>query len=533
MTEPFDPYDFPLEARRIGPLLARRARDDGPRPYLSFGARTYSFAEVDAETRALARGLAARGLESNRFLAVMLPNCPEMIFAWYACALLGAANVPINIAITGRMLDTPLADCAARGLIIHRSLVAAIGTIEPSIRDRLEWVAVVGGLADLELPEGPKHYIDYADLIAPSGPDPERPTDHRQVQTVFYTSGTTGPAKGVQTLNAHQFSASCGFLRAVGLTRDDILFTPYPLFHGLAARLGVLPGLIVGAEVVVGERFSASRFWEQATTSRATVAHIMPATARMLLEQPPGRFDRAHRLRAMFNTRADAEFERRFGVQLVEAFSMTETGFVLYTRWPERRPGSAGRVHEDWEAALVDDQDRPVPRGQPGAFVVRPKLPYIMMQGYLNRPAETVAAFRNLWFHTGDILREDDDGYFYYLDRAKERIRRRGENISSYDIECVVGLHPEIAECAALPYPAREGEDDIRLLIVRQPGAGLTPSALANWLQSRLPRAMLPRYIETLASLPRTQTNKVEKVKLIRDGLTAAAWDCTKTEGVA
>ena len=521
----FDPYDVPLEQRRIGPLLALRAREEGERAFLTVGARTWTFAQTDSQCRALARGLAGRRLAAQEHLVVMLPNCAEMVFAWFACALLRVVNVPVNQSLRGAMLDRPFQDSRARGLIIHRDFVPAIEGLAEEVRTQLEWVAVLGGLDGIELPRGPQQYMDFDELVIGEGPDPEREADFRDVQTVFYTSGTTGPAKGVQTVNAHQFSAASGLLRAVGLTRDDVLYTPFPLFHGLAARLGVLPALMVGAQAVVGERFAASRFWEEATACRATVAHTIFSTPRILLERPAGPQDRSHRVRAMFNAHANPAFEERFGVKLVEAFSMTETGFVHYVRWPERRPGSVGREHEDWEAALLDDKDRPVARGEAGELVVRPKLPYIMMQGYLNQPAATVASFRNLWFHTGDMMRQDEDGYYYYLDRAKERIRRRGENISSFDIEQAAGAHPGIEECAALPHPAGPDDDDVRLVAVRRAGATLTEAEFLSWLEQRLPRSMLPRYIEFMPSLPHTPTNKVEKVKLIRAGLSAAAWE--------
>ncbi|HEY5899774.1 MAG TPA: AMP-binding protein [Burkholderiales bacterium] len=525
MSASFDPYDVPLEQRRIGPLLALRAGADAERPFLTVGGRTWTFAEADKECRAVGRGLIARKVAAQECVAIMLPNCAEMVFTWFACALVRAVNVPINPALRGAMLETPFRDSAARGLVIHRDFVAAIETLSDEVRRRLEWVAVVGGSAGLQLPAGPAEYVDFDRLCIRDGPDPEREADFRDLQTVFYTSGTTGPAKGVQTINAHQFSAASGFLRAVGLEREDILFTPFPLFHGLAARLGVLPCLLVGAHAVVGSRFSATRFWEEVAACKATVAHTIFSTPRLLLERPAGRHDRAHRLRAMFNAHANPAFEERFGVTLVEAFSMTETGFVLYTRWPDRRPGSCGRVHEDWEAVLLDDKDRAVKRGEPGQLAVRPKLPYIMMQGYMKQPGATVAAFRNLWFHTGDMMRQDADGYFYYLDRAKERIRRRGENISSHDIEQTASDHPAIEECAALPHPAGPDDDDVRLVAVRRAGTSLTEADYFAWLAQRLPRPMLPRYIEFMASLPHTATNKIEKVKLISAGLGASAWE--------
>jgi crotonobetaine/carnitine-CoA ligase len=528
MNRDFDPYDLALEQRLIGPLLARRARSEGERTFLSVGGRDWSFAQTDRACRALARGMAARGMAAQECVALLLPNGAEIILSWFACALLRLVNVPLNPALGGTLLETPLRDSAARGIVVSRQTLPALASLRAEVRAQFDWVAVVGGIDGAELPAGPREYLDFADLMIGEGDDPEREADFRDRQTIFYTSGTTGPAKGVQTVNAHQFSAACGFLRAVGLTRDDVLYTPFPLFHGLAARLGVLPCLLVGARAVIGERFSATRFWEEVTACGATVAHSIFSTPGILLERPPGPYDRAHTVRAMFNSHSNPAFEARFNTRLVEAFSMTETGFVLYARWPEHREGSAGRVHEDWEARLVDELDRPVPDGEAGELVLRPKLPFIMMQGYLEQPAATVAAFRNLWFHTGDILRRDADGWHFYVDRSKERIRRRGENLSSHEIEEMTGTHPELVECAALPHPAGPHDDDIRLVAVRRTTSAPTEPELIAWLEQRLPKAMVPRYVEFVDMLPRTATSKIEKVKLIRAGLGPTAWDRTR-----
>lgn len=530
MIDGFDPTDIPLEHRLIGPLLAWRAEEDKDRCFIEFGAHRLSFSQVHRRTQALARGLTARGVGIQEHVALLLPNGIEIILAWFACALIRAINVPLNPGLAGRMLDRPMRDTATRCLIVGRTQIGALAELGESVRKALEWVAVVGGLDGLELPHGPAQYIDWNELFIDGEDDPARSADFRDRQTVFYTSGTTGPAKGVQTVNAHQFSAACGFIRAVALSKSDILYTPFPLFHGLAARLGVLPCLIVGAKAVIAPKFSASRYWRDLTECQATVAQSIFSTPAILLEQPPGPYDRAHRVRALYNSHSNPVFEERFGTRLVEAFSMTETGFVLYSRWPHHKPGSAGQVHEDWEADLVDEFDRPVPTGESGELIVRPKLPYIMMQGYLNQPEASVAACRNLWFHTGDIMRRDKEGWFFYVDRAKERIRRRGENISSFDIEQIAAEHPAVAQCAALPYPAGPHDDDIRLLVVLKPDQTIDAPKLSEWLSSHMPALLRPRYIEFIAEFPLTATNKIEKVKLIREGLSKHAWDRTKEE---
>ena len=316
------------------------------------------------------------------------------------------------------------------------------------------------------------------------------------------------------------------------MTRGDVLYSPLPLFHGLSSRMCALPALVRGVHAIIDDRFSASRYWERAAACNATLGYVVHAVVSLLMAQPPGPQDRAHKLRAIFNAAHDTAFEARFGVRTLEAFAMTETSHLLYNPWPERVMGSTGRAHEDWELQLVDDRDVPVPVGQPGELVGRPRKPYIAMQGYLNKPQATLDAWRNLWFHTGDILRRDEAGNYYYVDRKKDRIRRRGENVSSSEVERGVAAHPAIAECVVLAQPAPTREDDIRLVAVLKPDVTLTPSALHAWLKDHLPRHMLPRYIEFINALPRGGTDKVDKLRLQRDGLSASAWDAEHHEHV-
>lgn len=516
---------LPIRERVLGPILRRAADTGGDRPYLTIAGHRYSFRDTEGRVRAIARGLAALGIAKGDRVALMLPNCAEFIFTWYACCLRGAAMVPINPTYKGYMLEAVLADAGCRGLVIDRSLVAALQTAAEEHRRALQWVAVVGGRQRLDLPTGPCEYLAFDELIQEAGAEPELACDFRDIQSVMYTSGTTGPSKGVLISNAHFFSSACVFLRALAFGPDDVLFTPLPLFHGLASRLGVLPALMVGAHAVVGDRFSGSRFWQQVCEAEATVAHTLFTIPPLLKTQMAGPYDRAHRLRAMYNAHHDQEFEERFNVRLVEAYGLTETGLCVYTPYPERRYGAAGRPHEDFEIRIVDDMDFELPPGRTGEIVVRPKRPFIMMQGYLNKPAETLEAWRNLWFHTGDVARMDEDGYLYFVDRKKERIRRRGENVSSYDVEQGVMAHPAVAACAAVPHPAEAGEDDIRILVILHAGETLTAPALMDWLVGRLPAFMLPRYIEFVDDLPRSPTAKVEKYKLAEQGLGTAVWD--------
>lgn len=518
-------YQLPLEQRLLAPILAAQAKQEGERPYLTFGKRTWSFRETHETVRSIARGLRSLNVQKRESVGMLMHNSAEFIFSWYACTVVGAVFVPINPSYTGYMLEYVLRDAGPRGLIVDRDLAPALATLSAEALAQLHWVAVVGGIDGLDLPKGKVRYLDYAGVSQPTGPDPEVESDFRDLQSIMYTSGTTGPSKGVMLPNAHFFGSSMTFLRALALGRDDVLFTPLPLFHGLASRLGALPALMVGAHVVVAERFSASKYWQQVTECGATVGHCMFTIPPILKAHPPGPYDRAHKLRAMYNANSDPDFEQRFNVRLVEAYGATETGLTIYTHWPERKIGSCGKAHEDWDIALVDEYDRPVPDGEVGQVVARPRRPWIMMEGYINKPAETQSTSRNLWYHSGDYARRDADGYFFFVGRLKEHIRRRGENISSFEIERIISMHADVAECAAVAHPDPAGEDNIRCVIVLRAGATLTATALMDWLQPNMPPAMLPRYIEFVTALPYTASQKVEKYKLIDDGLAAHAWD--------
>jgi crotonobetaine/carnitine-CoA ligase len=518
--------DLPLEERNIELFLRLRATQDTDRPYLTIGGRTYSFGETEQRCRALARGFARRGIREGSRVVMLLPNCAEFVFTWYACSLIGAAVVPLNTSLKGFLLEPLIEDAAGEALIVADDLLPALAGLRQDVKRAIPWIGVVGnahaaqGIVD--------RVVAFDDLYVREGADAHVAPDFRRIQVISYTSGTTGPAKGVMIPDAQSFASACGYMRVSGMTRDDVLYSPLPLFHGLSSRMCVLPALVLGAHAVIDERFSASRYWEQAAKCNATLGFVVHAVVGLIKAQPPGPWDRAHGLRAIFNAAHDLEFEERFGVRTLEAFAMTETTYLLYNRYPERTVGSTGRAHEDWEIALVDDNDRPVPPGASGELVARPRKPYIMMQGYLNKPQATLDAWRNLWFHTGDILRRDDAGNYFYVDRKKERIRRRGENVSSSEVERGVSAHSAIAECVVLAHPAGGGEDDVRLVAVLKKERAVTPAELHAWLAERMPKFMLPRYVEFVESLPRTGTDKVEKQKLAQQGLGATTWDANE-----
>jgi crotonobetaine/carnitine-CoA ligase len=343
---------------------------------------------------------------------------------------------------------------------------------------------------------------------------------------VVYSSGTTGPSKGIMISNAHAVAKAFEVIEICGFTEDDVLYSPLPLFYSMGLLRGVLSVAITGGSIVLRDRFSVSAYWDEARRTGATVGHTVFSLPAMLKSQPPAPSDRDHRLRCMFNARHDPEFEDRFGVRLIEGYGLTEAGNAIFSRRAEPSvPDSCGTVSEEWEVRLADEYGEEVPVGSIGEILIRPREPHRLMLGYLNKAETTVAAFRDLWFRTGDLASRDDSGHYFYVGRTKEMIRRRGQNISAWELEQVVSRFPAIAEVAALAHPAEIGDDDVRLVVAPAPGATLDLAALADFCEERLPAFMVPRYLEVRKELPKTPSGRIEKYKLLADGMSGTTLD--------
>lgn len=515
-----------LRLRTVPKLLEHAARIHGERPFLrESGASSWlTFNEAWQSSQALAQGLAKLGVAQGDYVPLMLPNGAAFVLAWFAVNLRGAAYVGVNTSLVGDLLASQLAIGRARLWIVHADYLPLLENLPAVLRATVQTLVVVGLGEDQDL-AGWAAVVRFETLFKQSGADPSAECGFLDICSVGFTSGTTGPSKGVMSPHGHAVATALTWTHVLGLGPEDTIYTPLPLFHGMSSRMGMLPALLTGCRIVIGRRFSGTRFWAEAVEAEATVAQLLFSIPPVLLAQPPGQQDRAHRVTRMFNAHYSAEFEARFGARLLECFAMSEIGMVTASPLAERRPGSAGRVHPDWDVAIVDKDGFPVPDGEAGELVCRPRKPGIMMRGYLHQPERTVEATHDLWFRSGDIARRDADGYLWFIDRAKERIRRRGENISSAEIEEAVRRYPEVGDVAAVAYPAREGEDDIRLLVVPRVGCAISPPALHGWMQANLPRFMVARYVEVVPGLPYTATNKVEKARLITAGLGPDAWD--------
>ena len=314
----------------------------------------------------------------------------------------------------------------------------------------------------------------------------------------------------------------------LGLNDGEILLTTLPLFHTNALN-AFFQALLTGSTLVVEKRFSASAFWRSLVEQQATVTYVLGAMVPILLSKEPSDDDKAHRVRIALAPGVPAQFladfVERFGLQLLEGYGSTETNFVIGADIAEQRPGTMGRVRAGFEARVVDDEDNEVPRGQPGELVLRADQPYAFATGYFGMADKTVEAWRNLWFHTGDRVIRDDDGYFRFVDRLKDAIRRRGENISSYEVEQVLLSHPQIETAAVFPVQSEMAEDEVMAAIVLRAGQRLDEVELMRFCETRMAYFAVPRYVEVMEQLPATENGKIQKFKLRERGITERTWD--------
>lgn len=520
-TYRYDPalQALPFEERTLPGVLARTVRRLPDKLFISHEERVLTFREFDLEVNRYANFLGSLEVGGAR-LAIMLPTCLEFVLGWFACAKLGTVYVPINIEYRGEILRHQLAKAEVTHMLIDSGYVERLADVIeqlPMLR-----TVILAGAPDEDAQRALERLSAHV-TIRPSGDygtfpadDPGVTVRHVDPHCIAFTSGTTGPSKGVLSSHCHVVSFSLDWIKVNHYGEDDVTFCPMPLFHALGSWLGVLPAVICGARIALQTRFSASSYWADVKRHGASIGLGIFSVVPLLLKQPPRPEDREHGARIFYLGQRNEEFERRFGVKIVNAYGATETGAVTYTPFGTEAPaGSCGRPHsEKYEVRIVDEFDREVGIGEVGEIVVRAREPYTLMNGYYNDPQATVEVFRNQWFHTGDNARRDEDGWYYFVDRKKDAIRVRGENISSFEVESVVDRHPAVLESAAIAVPSPLGEDEVKLFVVRKPGASLTHEDLWDYCAERMPAFWLPSAIEFIEAMPHTPTHKIMKYRL-------------------
>jgi crotonobetaine/carnitine-CoA ligase len=448
----------------------------------------------------------------------MLPNGLEYLASSYAIKRLGAIEVAVNCDFRGAVLARVL-NLSPEAVLITASEFA--DRLDPIASDvsSLKAVVVVGDVhafANFAAHKAP--VMQLAELASTgTDKDPSVAVADLDIGVVVFTSGTTGPSKGCMIPHRCMVRSAEAIVDALGLTQDDIFFTAYPLFHMRAAVLDVLSAMLVGGSVVVAPRFSASQFWADMRRFDVTVFSIIGTVMQILWKQAPSERDRDHRVRISWGgpiTVDPVDFKRRFGVHVLPGegvFGMSETGMVSMSH--HASPDHA-KVRSVFEIRIADDHDDEVPAGDQGEILVRPKEPGVMFAGYLAMPDATVAAWRNLWFHTGDRGFIDGNGRLVFVGRKRDTIRKAGHNISCWELEQVLDAHPGVQESAVIGIPSELGEEDVKAFVVRRSASTLTVADLLNYCRDKMAAYMVPKYIAFIDEIPKTETGKPAKAQL-------------------
>ncbi|MCZ7590469.1 MAG: AMP-binding protein [Gaiella sp.] len=510
--------------RTLPALLLRQADRYADRTCLVTEVGTFTFSEMPSLAARYGALLEDNGVRRGDRVVVVSENRLEMLALFLGCAWSGAIFVPVNTASKGRQLEHVIGNAEPTILALENVLRGQLETLEhvPPSLQRL-WI----------IDEDTRHQERWREIPVTRMPVPTRaasllPPDPADTLAVLYTSGTTGPSKGVECPQA-QFTywgeVVGGFL---SVTSADTLYTCLPLFHTNALN-GFVQALVHGARFVLGPRFSASRFWERLADAEATVTYLLGAMVSILVAREESPLDRKHTVTRALAPATPAELwdtvRHRFGIQIIEGHGMTETNGVIGPRDGEQRPGYMGRTMEGFHARIVGEAGEDVPPGTVGELLVSSDDPLAFASRYWRDEEATRAAWVNGWFHTGDRVLADTDGYYRFLDRAKDVIRRRGENISAWEVEQVLILHPSVAAAAAIGVPSPLGEDDVMACVVVQDGFQLDPADLITFCHTRLAYFAVPRYIEILDELPMTENGKAKKYALRERGVGPTTWD--------
>lgn len=525
--------EYPFGQQALGQIIEDRAATCGDKAFLQYETGPeVTFGEINEITNRLANGLLQLGLDKNDKVATFLPNCLEDIYLWFGMAKAGIIDVPVNLANKGDFLAHIINSSDAKAVVIDRELIDRLQFIENEL-PKLEKVIVWSrSPATEELPGLKLEVLRYEDLVAGSADSPQVAIKASDPQMIIYTSGTTGPAKGVMESHSCLYQGNLEFIRAIRLEPTDTLFTCLPLFHANARVLCIYPALLLGTKAVIYERFSASRFWDWIRQAQATSFNSLGAMASFIYNQPCRTDDGDNPVRvcAAFPIPAAIykDFEKRFNLKVVEGYGLTEVGNPTYNPYDAPKPGSCGKETPNYEIRIVDENDFPVPPGTVGEIVARGRTPWALSLGYYNMPEKTVELTRNHYYHTGDGGYLDEDGYLFFVDRIKDYIRRRGENISSFEVERSVNAHPKVSESAAVAVKSEVSEDEVKIVVVLEKGETLPPEELLDFCQERMPYFAVPRYVEFVDDLPKTPTDRVRKNLLREAGITENTWDREK-----
>jgi carnitine-CoA ligase len=511
------------EQMTLTDLLGLAAERWPDKTFLRIDSGEVTFSAFENQVASLAAGLAGAGLQSGDRLAVLMENSLACLHTWFAANRLGAVWAPINTQFRGLTLEHLCRLADPRLVVADDSLLAPL--VDALERSGVEAPALVHTQQDAPA-EGNVTLLSTLYLPEPA---PAAPSLFSDPAALLFTSGTTGRSKACILSHQYFLEQANVLARDFELRHDDVLYCPFPLFHADATALTTVPALLLGATAAISRRFSASRFWDEVHEHGATVFDFMGATLSILYKAVPTDDDADNPVRLAWGVPVPewvGDFERRFDLKVVELYGSVEASLPVTQPLHEPRvPGSCGRVTDGFEVEIHDADGNQVGCDRTGEIVVRTMRPSMLFDGYFANAEATVEAFRNLWFHTGDLGRVDSSGNYYFVGRIKDAIRRRGENISAYEVEEGLMLHPDIVECAVIGVPSELTEEEIKAFIVTRAQSTLTPTEVVDHARSTLARFQIPRFIEFVAELPKTPTGKITKDSLRAEPLNGRTWD--------
>jgi crotonobetaine/carnitine-CoA ligase len=530
MQEEHEGVRFPTREECVLPdLLAARAAATPDKPFALFDEETWSYARAAEEAWRAANVLSRIGVGIGDYVSVWMPTGPDVLRGWFGANAIGAAYAPLNLAARGTYLQHTLNLAESRVLIAHPELLERLEGLD---LPHLETIVTVGGPSDARLAWPSLAFEELLEAAPATRPALGRPVEPWDDLSLIYTSGTTGPSKGVRAAHAAFWNYARCFI-APFVDESDCYLQPLPMSY--TAGTGITYSMLrAGGSVAYVKGFSPQTFWDDVRRFDATITIAIHGMVSFLLDQPPGPDDADNPLRVAYMgpLSRHREFARRFGLRVYTAYGMSEVPVPIVSDLDPEDERSCGRAADpvDYELRLVDEHDVPVPVGTPGELVARHTLPWTINSGYKNMPEATATAWRNGWFHTGDQFVQDEEGNFFFLDRMKDVIRRRGVNISSFEVEAEVQSHPLVKETAAVAVanPDLEetaGDEEVKVVVVLEDDATLDPAELVDYLAGRMPRHWVPRYVEYVTELPRTESFKVKKKDLREAGVTSDTWD--------
>jgi crotonobetaine/carnitine-CoA ligase len=521
--------------KNIRMLVEEAAKIYGKKTFIYYKEQEVSFQALNDLTNKTANAFLAAGIKKGDRVAIMLLNRPEFLYIWFGLNKIGASMVPLNTAFTAYEVEYQLNNSESK-------FVATDKDHYDTVNKTLDKCSLLGKIILLDSDIKPKKGVLFDNFIR------DQPIELKAFEintndeaAILYTSGTTGNPKGCIADQFYYLNAGRAYVREQIITSEDRILTPLPLFHMNAQIISTIVALLSGASLILIDRFHSSTWWDDIKKYKATIFHYLGVIPSILMSLPERKDD--YHQNTLYGVGGGVlkdiheKFERRFNVQLLEIYGSTEAGGLFLTRRgaKDRKVGTGcfGRLFPEAEAMIVDDDDRELPDGQIGELVTRSSDPNNRrkgyFRGYLKDPEATAKAWKNGWFHTGDFCKRDAEGYYYFVDRKKDMIRRSGENISATEVESVILLHPKVQDVAAIAVPDKLRVEEVKVYIVAKEGQDLKPEDIIHWCEERLAYYKIPRYIEFRKDLHKTETQKIKKLvlKKEKDDLTKACWDRT------